>query len=300
MDTEASRTATPRRLASPPSLTPLLVKAILTAALRRGDQLPATELVLEGVVAEPTELSDYARVCGFRLTSDLPPTYPHILGFPLAMRLMTDPGFPFPLPGLVHASNLIVRHRPIPADAVLSVRVRADSLEPTDRGRQFAVRTEAYHSERLCWEEASWYLRLERRGSADGSNRPDERDSASSLQAADAPGVPTAIWRIPGDAGKRYAAVSGDYNPIHRYTLGARLAGFRKPIAHGMWTMARCLASLEGRLPDAFRSEFRFRRPITLGTTVGFGARWDDAAWRIGVTNPKTGKVYMTGRVESL
>ena len=53
------------------------------------------------------------------------------------------------------------------------------------------------------------------------------------------------------DIGRRYGAVSGDRNPIHLYPLTARLFGFRRAIAHGMWTKARCLAALEGRLPEA-------------------------------------------------
>jgi acyl dehydratase len=300
MDTHASDPATTQVLDAPPSLTPLLAKALLTATTRRGDNLPGTEYVLEDVVADPTALANYARVCGFRLAADLPPTYPHILGFPLAMQLMTDPGFPFALPGLVHASNLIVRHRSIPVDAPLTIRVHADSLEPTERGRQFAVRTEAYHSDLLVWEEASWYLRLERRHDA-GTDEPARAQPGDrATEDADPPGDQTALWRIPTDAGKRYAAVSGDYNPIHRYTLGARMAGFRRPIAHGMWTLARCLSSMEGRLPDAFRAEFRFRRPITLGSTVGFAAHQDGPTWRVGVSNPKTLKVYVVGTVGPL
>ncbi len=300
MDTHASGPATTQVLDSPPSLTPLLAKALLTATTRRGNDLPGVEYVLEDVVADPTALADYTRVCGFRLAADLPPTYPHILGFPLAMRLMTDPGFPFPLPGLVHSSNLIVRHRSIPVDAALTIRVRADSLEATDRGRQFAVRTEAYHSDLLVWEEASWYLRLERRRDSGTGEPVRSEPSARDAENTDQPGGQTARWRIPTDAGKRYAAVSGDYNPIHRYTLGARMAGFRRPIAHGMWTLARCLSSMEGRLSDGFRAEFRFRRPITLGATVGFAAHRDGSTWRVGVTNPKTLKVYVAGTVAPL
>ena len=53
------------------------------------------------------------------------------------------------------------------------------------------------------------------------------------------------------DVGRAYAEVSGDHNPIHTSRIGARLFGFPRPIAHGMWTQARCLAALPSRLPDA-------------------------------------------------
>src|SRR5919197_244424 len=261
-------------LSSPPSLTPLLVKAMLTAPTRRGGDLPETELVLPGVVPDADKLSGYARVCGFRMANDLPPTYPHILGFPLAVKLMTDPGFPFALPGMVHAGNLIVQHRPLAIDSPLDLRVRADSLTKTSRGTRFVVRTEAYSGQRLVWQEESRYLHLER-----------GKGAKPSVSAAPEPGPaePTAIWRLPEDLGRRYAAVSGDHNPIHLHPLTARLAGFSKPIAHGMWTLARCLAALEGRLGDAYRVEVAFRRPISLPSTVGFLARRRDGGWTIGV-----------------
>ncbi len=72
------------------------------------------------------------------------------------------------------------------------------------------------------------------------------------------------------DLGRRYASVSGDVNLIHIHPLGAKLLGFPSAIAHGMWTKARCLAALEGRLPEAFTVEVSFRRPIVLPATVAF------------------------------
>ena len=292
-------------LSSPPSLTPLLVKAMLTAPTRHGGDLPEVELVLPGVVPDRDKLTEYSRVCGFRVASDLPPTYPHILGFPLAMRLMTDPGFPFALPGMVHASNQIIQHRLLATDSPLDIRVRADSLEKTDRGIQFAVRTEAYAGDRLVWQEESRYLHLER---GKGKARSASDNGTTSAEPAEttpdtttAGGItPTAIWRLPDDLGRRYAAVSGDHNPIHLHPITSKLAGFSKPIAHGMWTLARCLASLEGRLPDAYRAEVKFRRPISLPSTVGFLASRRDGGWTIGVHNRSGEKTYVTGTVDPL
>ena len=45
--------------------------------------------------------------------------------------------------------------------------------------------------------------------------------------------------------------MSGDHNPIHLYPLTAKALGFRRQIAHGMWSLARCVAAVENRLPDA-------------------------------------------------
>ncbi len=54
------------------------------------------------------------------------------------------------------------------------------------------------------------------------------------------------------------------------HSLTAKPLGFPSAIAHGMWTKARCLAALEGRLPDAFSVDVRFRKPIRLPGKVEF------------------------------
>ena len=83
----------------------------------------------------------------------------------------------------------------------------------------------------------------------------------------------TAEWRLRDDLGRRYAAVSGDHNPIHLHACSGEAVRLRRAIAHGMWTKARCLASL--RLPDAFTAEVRFKRPILLPGKVTFGEAED-------------------------
>ena len=66
-------------------------------------------------------------------------------------------------------------------------------------------------------------------------HKPDQPDATPDL---------TATWSLPEDLGRRFAKVAGDRNPIHMYWWTARLFGFRRPIIHGMWTLARCMAAL--------------------------------------------------------
>jgi acyl dehydratase len=183
-----------------------------------------------------------------------------MLAFPLQLSLMTDPSFPFPAIGLVHIYNRIVQHRAVRIGETLSLRVWSGPIEPHPRGRQFSLHTEARVGEELVWEEVSTNLR---RGRSDESASAPEVPSAQDLP-------PAATWKLAGDLGRRYAAVSGDYNPIHVHPLSARLFGFPTAIAHGMWTKARCLAALEPRLPEAFTVEAAFKRPILLPGRVEF------------------------------
>jgi acyl dehydratase len=264
------------------------VSALPVIGGRRAAEIDADRvLVLPGARADRDRLAAYDRVCGFDLRDQLPATYPHMLAFPLHLALMTDPSFPFPAIGLVHIANRITQHRPVDAGEELSLRVWATPVYPHPRGRQFMIRTQARVGDELVWEEASTNLRIGKR---------DETAQAPSLPSAeDLPG--TAVWKLAADLGRRYAAVSGDYNPIHIHPLTARLFGFPSAIAHGMWTKARCLAALESELPGAFTVEVAFKRPIILPARVQFAEGRAENGIRFGVRDFKKGTPHLDGVV---
>lgn len=254
-----------------------------------GDRLPDTELRLANVVPERGQVIEYARVCGFPVRDELPVTYPHMLGFPIQLELMTDPGFPFGLLGLVHVGNRITRHRHLFVGDSLSISARAEALRPHDRGRQFDMVVEARVGGELAWRSVSTYLRREGDSSSGGSSGPrGDREP---------PRQPSAVWRVPADVGRRYAGVSGDSNPIHLHPLTARLFGMPRPIAHGMWLKARCLAALEGVLPEAHTAEVSFKLPLGLPATVAFSSWAEDDGHRFAVHEARSGKPHLDGAV---
>ena len=80
------------------------------------------------------------------------------------------------------------------------------------------------------------------------------------------------LWHVAGDVGRRYGAVSGDRNPIHLRPLTARLFGFPRAIAHGMWVKAAALAMVSDQLPPAFTVDARFKLPMLLPATAALSA----------------------------
>jgi MaoC like domain len=255
----------------------VLVRAVRAVVpRRRGGELP-DRTVRRSVTVDRGRLAAYDRVCGFRLRDELPPTYPHVLAFPLAIELMTE--LPFGVLGLVHVGNRIEALRPIRADERLDLLVRAADMAAHERGTQFDVVTEAAVGDEPVWRERSTYLRRER----SGGPRLSDRSS---------PPPASAVWTVPGDVGRRYARVSGDWNPIHLSGLTARVLGQQGAIAHGMWTLARCLAAFEGSLGEAFEVEVRFKRPVLLGGRVGFWAR----GGAFGVWDLHSGAPCLTGK----
>ena len=239
---------------------------------RRPDTLGEREPIRRVVTVDRGHLARYDRVCGFRLTDELPPTYPHVLAFPLAMRLLTAPDFPLRAIGLVHVANRITVAGPLTAGLPLELSVRAADLRPHDRGRQVDVHVTASVAGEPRWTAVATYLAKERPG-----ERRDHRDHPPAPAAS-------AVWRVPARVGTDYAAVSGDRNPIHTSRLGARLFGFPRPIAHGMWSKARCLAALEGRLPARYTVDVAFRQPILLPGRVSFSARETGDGWEFALS----------------
>jgi len=252
---------------------------------RRRGVLPGLELVRRGVIADREHLARYNRVCGFRLTDALPATFPHILAFPLAMRLMSARDFPFPVVGLVHVANRITIHRAIDAGTPLDFSVRALDLREHDRGRQFDIVVTATADGARVWHGISTYLAKQR--PAEPRRKSDHRPAPAG----------SALWQLPVRTGTDYAAVSGDHNPIHTSRLGARLFGFRRPIAHGMWSMARCLAGLEGRLPSAYTVGVSFKLPILLPAQVSFVTGPAGDGWEFALYGARDGRPHLAGEL---
>ncbi len=308
---------TTRTLDSPPSILPLYARAaaplipgasLLPFVPGRGKDVPDLELSLADVRPDPKAVAAYAKVCGFSLRDNLPPTYPHVLAFPLHMAVMADGSFPFGAVGLVHVENRIVQHRPISIDEELKLVVRPTPLQPHKRGQTFSLLTEAWVGRQKAWESTTTILRrsgsktavevstamrnkARPRGEEGGSGENDDPDAKADL-------TPSAEWRLGGDLGRRYAAVSGDRNPIHMHSLTAKPLGFPSAIAHGMWTKARCLAALEGRLPDAFAIEVRFRKPIRLPGKVEFLSDAGSEEIEFAVRDAKRQTPHLDGHLE--
>ncbi|MGH8436027.1 MAG: MaoC family dehydratase [Pseudomonas sp.] len=241
-------------LPTPPALPGLFARAVLRRGVT-GQTLPSRGLRCS-IGVEPRHLARYRELCGFRDDGRLPPTYPHILAFALQMQLLTEKTFPFPLLGLVHLENRIRVLRPLGGLGPFSVSVQVENLQPHEKGAVFSLITRLEDQLGLVWEGDSRILCRALRL----NGQPTERSEDEPLALSE-----IAQWQAPADIGRRYARVAGDYNPIHLSALSAKLFGFPRAIAHGLWNKARALAALGERLPAAgYVVEVRFQKPLLL------------------------------------
>lgn len=250
------------RLATAPGMGKAFARALLPGTRGEG-RIPDHTVELAPQRLDPARLADYSRVCRFTLRDSVPATWIHVLTFPLHVHLLGDPRSSIRLVGAVHVSNTMTLHRPVDAAEPLTLAVRVENLRPHAKGALIDLVGEARVGDERVWDGVSTYL-------SPGAHAPGEPVPVP--RAPFAPADPHALWRLPQDLGRHYRRVSQDPNLIHTSRLAAKAFGFARPIIHGMWTHARALAALEGRLPPAYTATASFVKPILLPATVGFRA----------------------------
>jgi acyl dehydratase len=263
------------------------------ATLRRADYEPDADgltLELPRSAIDQDHLTAYRDVTGFTAGPALPVTYPHVLAFPLHLDLMSDPSFPYKPMGIVHLSNTITQLQPIPIHAEPAIRVHSTAERPHPKGTIFDVISEVSVDGEVVWTDLTTLL----------SRSPGTEHAPVDL-LPDPSVEPTAWWDLRANLGRRYAAASGDRNPIHLFKLTAQAFGFPRQIAHGMWTKAASLASIQraAKLPEAFTVRVDFRKPVPLPSRVQFGSQTSGKTTDFAVYDERRELTHLIGQLQA-
>jgi acyl dehydratase len=231
----------------------------------------------------------YRSICGFVPGDVLPPTYPHVLATGVHLAMLGSRAFPVRVAGLIHLANRIELLEPIPNHASLSFYCTLTGPEETGLGQEFSLTTTAQRKGQPVWRETMRFLAR--------SPVPGKRSAAKNKNHPPADAETLACWGAPTGIGRRYAQVSGDYNPIHLFASTAKWFGFERAIAHGMWSLARSTASLSplaGNRPMTV--DARFLKPLLLPGEVELAvaaAAGDEQ--RFWLSSAGTGPVHISG-----
>ena len=257
--------------------------------VRRGDRLPDRRLVADDVAIDRSNVAAYAAITGLRYGDTVPLTYPFILTYPTVMELVTGFDFPFAAVGAVHMKNVITRYRPIAVTDTVGISARADNLREHRRGLLVDVVSQVSVGNEPAWDQVTTFLHQQHTSLSDVP-RPDP-PKAPKLQP------PNAILRITPQRIRRYASIGADHNPIHTSLLGAKLFGFPKPIAHGMFSAAAVLTNVEGHLPDSVSYTVKFGKPVFLPASPSLYVDRVEQGWNIALRDTDKGYPHLTGSV---
>lgn len=263
----------------------------------KGREVPLIEARMSALKARRQHLADYRRVCGFAADGKLPLTFPHVMTAPLHMAILTHDAFPVRLLGLVHVRNEITSQRCIGEDETLEAHCLLRGHRDTERGQEFDLVISLSAAQTVVWSETSTFLARQRSPRSGDGAKPAAKRAADDTPSA----VQTTSWHCDADIGRRYAMVSGDFNFIHLSDVTAKLFGFERAIAHGMWSLARTAAELSARVAaDSFRLSVGFKLPIFLPSWVNLQSWETRAGVGFGLRDAQGEKPHMTGTIERL
>lgn len=291
-----------------PSLSKLYLNAAAGAARRRilgppaGSALPAVSHEVREIRADVENLTAYQHLIGETASDVLPAGFMHAMAFPVAMSVLNRDDFPLPLLGMIHLRNVVEQFIPVLFTEPLGITARAEGLRAHRAGTQLDLVAEIRGSGDglLRWRGVSTYLAkgvfLPGIDKASAEGRPGQFNAPN----------PTAVWQLGVDTGRAYAAVSGDFNPIHLSALSAKALGLRRSIAHGMYLASRALAVVGAAKGDSFRWDVSFEAPVYLPARValeistgqGEGDAWLRAAYV--AWSPSSGRRHFSGSVTAL
>jgi hypothetical protein len=259
--TAVSGTA-PIVLNSLPNMPIILAKAaIKSGSYKVGDSLPAISAEWQDMSLDVQHLAQYNRICGFA-EHKMPATYLWTRAFPLIMRILVSKQFPLPAMGQVHLSNQISVHKTFDISKKITITAAVAHSKLSSKGLEWTMQLTADVEGLSVWSSQSTFLHRCKTGIERNSKIIENADGESQQ------------WSLAKDLGRRYAAISGDYNPIHLGALSAKLFGFKQAIAHGMCSKARCLAALDAVTPDSgYQVNVNFLKPVYLPSTVNFYAK---------------------------
>ncbi len=286
------------QFSTPPSIACAYGKAIFArrpALVPEGRRIPRIEATLDPRPLTRAQFDRFAAVAGGAPDHACPLTFAHVLAMPLHLAILTSPAFPVRLLGLVHVENEITQTRWLRAGESISIRAALEGYEDTPRGHEFTLATNVAVAGEGVWRATSRFLARRPKKESATTPRP------VSPAPVDPPAVATASWHCDADIGRRYGWISGDMNPIHLTDATAKLFGFDRAIAHGMWTLARIANELESQFAGgAVRMAARFRAPVRLPAWVMLH-HWRNGArteFRLRASNGE--RVHAEGEVDTL
>jgi len=261
------------------------------------------DLVDFSVEKEPFELTHgdtlaYALACNdsnpsyFEKDGGLaPPLFVSRVFMVVAEGILLHPKLKLNVLKMVHAEQSIEFLTPLRVGMKIVPRARIAAVREASSGEMVDVEIECLHDGAVAVKGvATMFVRGKRRGA--GGSKGNAADEPS-FEAADSFSVD------PGQPAK-YAAASGDYNPIHRKMLAARLAGFKAPIAHGLCVLAMTAASLVKLYGDNDPARLkslsvRFSKPVFPGQELTLKTALVDGVYRFVLENPKGKPVLKNG-----
>lgn len=260
-------------------------------------RIEPVELEVRRIVLSAAHLQRYRAICSVADGAAVPPAYLHVVAMPMHMQLFIAKNFPVKVLGLIHLRNTIRVLRVVDVKEPLRLRVHFDTMRLTDFGQEYDFTTRYDQDGEVVWEEVSTMFARGNAAPKEGSKRPTIERSLHPES-----GVAMETLEVGDQTGWRYARVSGDFNPIHLTARTAKMFGFKQAVAHGMWSLGRCLASAAPQLPlEKIQIDTQFKLPVYIPSQA-LARTWSagNGSTEISMCTPRGDRLHLAMQVRQL
>jgi acyl dehydratase len=282
-----------------PSMVPAYARVVLGKkpyTAPEGTAIEPVTLTVDRVRLSASHLKQYAEICAAPLSRGVPPAYLHVVAMPMHMQLFVVKNFPVKVLGLIHLRNTIRVLGEVNARAPLRLQVHFDTMRETEFGQEYDFTTRYEQDGQLVWEEVSTMFARGNKPPKEGTKRPAIERSTHPQE-----GVLMETLDIETNTGWRYAKISGDFNPIHLTARTASMFGFKQAVAHGMWSLGRCLGSAAAQLPAGkMQIDTQFKLPVYLPSQA-LARTWAvENGVDISMSTPRGDRLHLAMQVRAL
>ncbi len=188
-------------------------------------------------------------------------------GFPLLSRTLDD--IPYDLTKVLNGGCRIEFNAPLPDNEPL--HLQACLMDIDDNGRRAVLKQQLITGTRSAPEAivSTLYAIVPHKRDPNAPKKPKKTPAIVPVDAKE-----VARWKIGPTAGRDFAILTGDFNPIHWIGPAAKMAGFKNVILHGFSTLARAIETLNQQVysGDVHRLrtvDVQFTKPLVLPAKVG-------------------------------
>ncbi|UCG02898.1 MAG: MaoC family dehydratase N-terminal domain-containing protein [Candidatus Heimdallarchaeota archaeon] len=197
----------------------------------------------------------------------IPPLFPVTMFIDPMIQIVSDETLNLDILRMVHGEQEILYHRSLRPREKIKTKVELDSIDSKKAGDILWAKMMGYTGEELVFEmRAGLFFKKPTKGKK--LSEPKIKESSTEREI-----VVKQQMKVTSDQSVRYAAASGDENPIHVDKEIAIAAGLPDIILHGLCTLAFATQAIVDNLADGDptrvkRIKTRFSKPVFMNDTL--------------------------------